>query len=423
MTFDLVIRGATLPDGRTSQDIAVTDGRIAAIAPKLAPGAREIDANGRLVAPPFVDAHFHIDATLSLGTDGLYNESGTLAEGIALWRRISPGLSADNFRDRALRYCDMAVSKGLLAIRSHVDITNSNLMAAEVIADVRREVAPYLDLQLVAFPQMGFFSRPDMADSVRAVLDMGFEVVGGIPHLEPTAELGRASITALCEIAAERGAMVDMHCDENDDPNSRMIETLVYETRRLGLQGRVTGSHLTSMHSMDNFYANRLIGMMADAGLHVMANPPANLHLQARFDTYPKRRGLARVPELREAGCTVGFAQDSVLDPWYPLGQCDLLDVAWIAAHACHMTDRAGLRDCFDAVTADPATIMKLDGYGLTPGAHADMIVMEADDPIEAIRTRATRTHVIRRGKVVCETEPPAARLALDGRPTAPSWH
>lgn len=421
MTFDLVIRNAAFPDGRTGLDIAVKEGKIAEIAPALGPGAQEIDAGGQLVTPPFVDAHFHIDATLSLGTDGLYNESGTLAEGIALWRRISPGLTAENYRERALRYCDMAVSKGMLAIRSHVDITSPDLLAAEVIAEVRREVSPYLDLQLVAFPQMGFHSRPDMADSVSRVLDMGFEVVGGIPHLEPTAELGRSSITMLCEIAAERGAMVDMHCDENDDPNSRMIETLVYETRRLGLEGRVTGSHLTSMHSMDNFYANRLIGMMADAGLHVMANPPANLHLQARFDSYPKRRGLARVPELRAAGCVVGFAQDSVLDPWYPLGHGDLLDVAWIAAHACHMTDRAGLRACFDAVTRDPARIMGLGGGDLTPGAPADLVLLDAADPIDAIRTRATRTHVIRRGKVICETAPPAPGLSLAGRPTTPA--
>ncbi len=253
---------------------------------------------------------------------------------------------------------------------------------------------------------MGFFSRPDMADSVHRALDMGFEVVGGIPHLEPTAELGRASITALCEIAADRGAMVDMHCDENDDPNSRMIETLVYETRRLGLQGRVTGSHLTSMHSMDNFYGNRLVGMIAEAGVHVMANPPANLHLQARFDSYPKRRGLARVPELIAAGCKVGLAQDSVLDPWYPLGRCDLLDIAWIAAHTCHMTDRAGLRNCFEAVTSAPARIMGLDSGTLTLGAPAGLVVLDATDPIEAIRLRPTRTHVLRRGQIICQTTP-----------------
>ena len=411
--FDLVLRNATLPDGAQGQDIAIKDGKIAAIGAQLPPAAEEIALNGCLVTPPFVDAHFHLDATLSLGTGGLYNESGTLAEGIALWGQIRPGMTGDDFRRRALEYCELAISQGLLAIRSHVDITDPQLLAAETLADIRREIAPWLDLQLVAFPQMGYFSRADMADSVRAVIDMGFEVVGGIPHLEPTAEFGRASITALCEIAAETGTMIDLHCDENDDPNSRMIETLVYETRRLGLQGRVTGSHLTSMHSMDNFYANRLIGMMADAGVHVMVNPPANLHLQARFDTYPKRRGLARAPELIKAGCVVGFAQDSVLDPWYPLGRGDLLDIAWIAAHACHMTDRAGLRQCFDAVTSAPAQIMGLSDYGLEVGRSADMVVLDATDTIEAIRLRPTRTHVIRRGKVICRSTPRRPELSV----------
>lgn len=411
--FDLVLRNATLPDGQTGQDIAIIGDKIAAIGPAQGEAREEIVLDGQLVTPPFVDAHFHLDATLSLGTDGLYNQSGTLAEGIALWRRISPAMTAQDFRRRALEYCEMAVAQGLLAIRTHVDITDPRLLAAETLAQVRRDVAPWLDLQLVAFPQMGYFSRPDMADSIHRALDMGFEVVGGIPHLEPTAELGRASITALCEIAAERGVLVDLHCDENDDPNSRMIETLVYETRRLGLAGRVTGSHLTSMHSMDNFYANRLIGMIADAGVHVMINPPANLHLQARFDTYPKRRGLARAPELISAGCLVGFAQDSVLDPWYPLGRGDLLDIAWIAAHACHMTDRAGLRHCFDAVTSVPAQIMGLADYGLLPGGSADMVVLDAADKIEAIRLRPTRTHVIRRGQVICRSTPPRPDLAI----------
>lgn len=411
--FDLVLRNATLPDGRQGQDIAIKDGRIAAIGPDQSSGAEEIATGGRLVAPPVVDAHFHLDATLSLGTGGFYNESGTLAEGIALWGRIRPAMTAEDFRRRALEYCETAISQGLLAIRSHVDITDPRLLAAETLAEIRREIAPYIDLQLVAFPQMGYFCRPDMGDSVRRVLDMGFEVVGGIPHLEPTAELGRASITALCEIAAEAGAMVDMHCDENDDPNSRMIETLVYETRRLGLQGRVTGSHLTSMHSMDNFYASRLIGMMAQAGVHVMVNPPANLHLQARFDSYPKRRGLTRAPELIKAGCVVGFAQDSVLDPWYPLGRGDLLDIAWIAAHACHMTDRAGLRQCFEAVTTAPARIMALADYGLHEGSAADLVVLDARDTIEAIRLRPTRTHVIRRGKVICRSTPPRPDLTI----------
>ncbi|MEO1309004.1 MAG: cytosine deaminase, partial [Pseudomonadota bacterium] len=336
MAFDLILAGANLPDGRISQDIGISDGRIAAIAADLpTDGAKVMDVRGHLVSPPFVDCHFHLDATLSLTATDEVNETGTLAEGIALWGQLAPSMTAEDYRDRALRYFDIAVSQGLLAVRTHVDVTDPDLVAARALAAVKEEVADYLDLQLVAFPQMGFYCRDDMADSIDAVLDMGFDVVGGAPHLEQTAELGRASITALCQIAAERGAMVDMHCDENDDPNSRHIETLVYETRRLSLQGRVTASHLTSMHSMDNFYAARLITQMAEAEINVVVNPAVNLHLQGRMDTYPKRRGLARVPELMRAGCTVAFAQDCVMDPWYPLGRACLLDIAFLAAHAC----------------------------------------------------------------------------------------
>ena len=411
MSFDLAVRGVNLPRGDTGVDIGVKGGLIAEIGPQLGPAAREIDGAGGLATTPFVDAHFHLDATLSLGMNGERNESGTLAEGIALWGRMAPDITAENYRERALRYCDIAVSQGLLAVRTHVDVTDRGLLAARTLAAVKREVAPYLDLQLVAFPQMGFFCREDMADSIREALAFGVDVVGGAPHLERTAELGRASITALCEIAAEAGAMVDMHCDENDDPQSRHIETLTFETQRLGLQGRVVGSHLTSMHSMDNAYAARLITLMAEAEIQVVVNPAVNMHLQGRYDNYPKRRGLARAPELMAAGCGVAFAQDCVLDPWYPLGRADLLDIAWLAAHACHLTDTAGLAACFDAVTRTPAEIMGLDHFGLRPGAAADLVVLAAADPIEAVRLRPARTQVIRRGEVVAQT--PAARSTI----------
>ena len=418
MTLSLIVRNATLPDGRTGQDIGVDGARIAEVRPKLPAGAgREIDAGGQLVCPPFIDSHFHLDATLSLGLNGRYNESGTLAEGIRLWREMQPLIDADGLYSRAMRYCDLAVSKGMLAIRSHVDVTDGALIGAEVMAQVKKDVAPYLDLQLIAFPQMGYFARPTLHDSILRVLEMGFEVVGGAPHLEPTAELGRRSVTALCEIAAERGAMVDMHCDENDDPNSRHIQDLAYETQRLGLQGRVTGSHLTSMHSMDNFFAARLIQQMLAAEVHVVANPLANMILQGRFDTYPKRRGMTRVKELMAAGCVVALGQDSTLDPWYPLGTADMLDVAWMAVHAGHLSSRDGMRACFDAVTGNAAAIMQLDGYGLEPGCFADFVVLQAADPIEAIRLRPTRLHVFRRGQEIATTPPAATALALPGRP------
>lgn len=418
MPLSLIVRNASLPDGRTGQDIAVDGARIAEIRPAIeATAAREIDADGRLVTPPFVDAHFHLDATLSLGLNGKYNQSGTLAEGIALWREMQPLIDADGLYQRAMRYCDLAIAQGLLAIRSHVDVTDSALVAAEVMAQVRKDVAPYLDLQLIAFPQMGYFCRPDLGDSIRRTLDMGFEVVGGAPHLEQTAELGRRSVAALCEIAAERGAMVDMHCDENDDPNSRFIQDLTYETTRLNLQGRATGSHLTSMHSMDNFFAARLIQQMVATEIHVVANPLANMNLQGRFDSYPKRRGMTRVAELMQAGCLVALGQDSTLDPWYPLGTADMLDVAWMAVHAGHLSSRPGMQACFDAVTATAAAIMRLDGYGLEPGCHADLVILQADDPIEAIRLRPPRLHVIRRGREIATTPRAATALSLPGRP------
>jgi cytosine/creatinine deaminase len=418
MTFDLILRRANLPDGRSGMDIAVKDGRIAAIERSIAAAAgREIDATGRLVTAPFVDAHFHIDATLALGFGGHTNESGTLAEGIRIWNEIRMQIPAEDFERRALAYCDLAVSQGLLAIRSHVDITDPRLLAVEVLTGIKKRVAPYLDLQLVAFPQMGYYAHAETPGNLARALDMGVEVVGGIPHLEPTMELGRQSVTALLEIAAKRGLMADLHCDENDDPNSRHIEQLAYDTKRLGLSGRIAGSHLTSMHSMDNFYANRLIVKMADAGVVCVANPLANMFLQGRFDTYPKRRGLMRIPELLAAGCLVATGHDSVLDPWYPLGKADMLDVAAMTVHASHMSSSTAMQHCFAMITDMPAQIMGLEGYGLAPGCHADLVVLQARDLRDAIRLRPTRLHVIRRGKEIARAPAATSELMLEGRP------
>jgi cytosine deaminase len=419
MSLDLIVRGANLPDGRTNQDIAVSQGRIVEVRPALAASAtREVDARNRLVAPPFVDVHFHMDATLSLGNPRL-NHSGTLLEGIALWGELKPLLTAEAVVERALRYCDLAVSQGLLAVRTHVDICDDRLTGVEALLDVRKKVRPYLDLQLVAFPQDGYYRSPSAAENLRRALDMGVDVVGGIPHFERTMQHGAASVRALCEIAAERGLRVDMHCDETDDPISRHIETLAFETQRLGLHGRVAGSHLTSMHSMDNYYVSKLLPLMAEAGVHAVPNPLINIVLQGRHDTYPKRRGMTRVAELRAAGITVAFGQDCVMDPWYSLGNADMLEVAHMGLHVGQLTSREAMRFCFEAVTTHPARIMGLEGYGLEPGCHADMVVLQAEDPIEAIRLKATRLCIIRRGEVVAETPARRTALSLPGRPSA----
>ena len=415
--LDLIIRGANLPDGRQGIDIGIQGDKIVAVEPALkASAAKEIDAKGRLVSPPFIDPHFHMDATLSLGLPRL-NQSGTLLEGIALWGELKPLLTQEAIAERALAYCDWAVAKGLLAIRSHVDVCDPRLLAVDALLEVKKKVKPYLDLQLVAFPQDGVFRSSGAMELLKAALDRGVDVVGGIPHFERTMADGAASVRALCEIAAERGLLVDMHCDETDDPMSRHVETLAYETQRLGLQGRVTGSHLTSMHSMDNYYVSKLIPLMAEARLNAIANPLINITIQGRHDTYPKRRGMTRVPELMAAGLTVAFGHDCVMDPWYGMGSGDMLEVANMGLHVAQMTGQDAMRACFAAVTENPARILQIEGYGIAPGKNADLVILQAADPVEAIRVRATRLAVLRRGKVIAETPAQTARLNLPGRP------
>jgi cytosine deaminase len=415
--MDLILRGATLPDGRTGLDIAIKNGKIAALEASIgASAAREIDVSGRLVTPPFVDSHFHMDATLTYGYPR-YNESGTLLEGIELWRDLKPSLSHDWYVERALEYCDWAVGRGLLAIRSHVDTTDPTLGAVAALVEVREQVRDYIDLQLVAFPQDGYLRSPIGVENLAKALDMGVDVVGGIPHFERTMDAGAESVRQLCALAAERGLRIDMHCDESDDPLSRHIETLAAETVRLGLEGRVTGSHLSSMHSMDNYYVSKLIPLMIEADIQVIANPTANMLLMGRNDDYPKRRGMTRVKELMAAGLNVSFGQDSVMDPWGSLNTGDVLDAAHMAVHVGQLSGRDEIISCFHAVTENPARALGLEGYGLDVGCNADLVVLQAADPVEAIRLRPVRLYVIRRGNIIAESAPEDAKLTLPGRP------
>ncbi len=415
--IDLLLTNATLPDGRTGMTIACQDGRIADVAAKIdGPSRQTIDAGGYLLSPPFIDSHFHMDATLSLGTPR-FNQSGTLLEGIALWGELKPTLTHEAVVERALRYCDLAVSQGIGAIRTHVDICDDRLLCVEALLDVKDKIKGYIELQIVAFPQDGFYRSANARKNLLRALDKGVDVVGGIPHFERTMAEGAASLKELCEIAETRGLLVDIHCDETDDPLSRHVEALAFETVRLGMHGRVTGSHLTSMHSMDNYYVSKLIPLIAEAGLHATPNPLINITLQGRHDTYPKRRGMTRVPELRAAGINVSFGHDCVMDPWYPLGQADMLEVASMGIHAAPMTSREAMRWAFDAVTVNPAKTMHLDGYGLAKGCYADFVLLQARDPIDAIRLKANRLKVVRRGKIIAEAPERLSALALPGRP------
>lgn len=403
--FDLIVRQANIVGQQKPQDIACRQGRIVEVSPRIESEAqREIDAAGRLVTTPFVDSHFHMDATLSMLGQSRQNESGTLLEGIALWGDLKPQQTYEMIKERALKLLKWSIARGTLSIRSHVDICDPNLTAVNALLDIRKEMSPYIDLQLVAFPQDGYLRDPQARANMARALDMGVDVVGGIPHFERTMAQGAESLRQLLELAAERGLRADIHCDESDDPMSRHVEALAAETVRLGLQGRVAGSHLTSMHSMDNYYVSKLLPLMAEADLNVICNPMVNLLLQGRHDTYPKRRGLTRVKELMAAGVNVALGHDDILDPWYPLGTHDMLEVAHLGLHALHMGGVQEMESLFNAVTCNPARIMGLEGYGLEPGCRADMVVLQASDPVQALRLKAHRLQVVRAGRVIAET-------------------
>ncbi len=281
---------------------------------------------------------------------------------------------------------------------------------------------PWIDIQLVGFPQNGYLRYANAVDNLNRAIDMGLDVVGGIPHFERTMAQGAESVKLLCELAAKHDLMVDMHCDESDDPQSRHVESLAYETKRLGLQGRVTGSHLTSMHSMDNYYVSKLLPLIRESKLHVVANPLINITLQARSDHYPKHRGMTRVKEMMEQEINVAFGHDCIMDPWYSMGSHDMLEVAHMGLHVGQLTGVEQMKQCFAAVTSNAAEVLGLSGYGLDVGCNADFVVLQAQDPIEAIRLRANRLYVVRRGEVIAQAQPVQSELNLDGAIHSIDW-
>ena len=420
--LDLIIRNARIVGETETVDLGCLDGRITERTGRLeGPARKEIDAGGHLVSPPFVDSHFHMDSTLTYGTPR-YNESGTLYEGISLWGEIKPGLTVEDIEQRALLLCRWAIARGSLAIRSHVDIGDPGLTAVHALLEVRKKVSPWLDLQLVAFPQDGYFRDPKAVDLLNRALDLGVDIVGGIPHFERTYDDGRRSVEALCRIAADRGLMVDMHCDESDDPGSHHIETLISMAAELGMQGRITGSHLTSMHSMDNTLADKLLGLMSENEVNAIACPLINITLQGRKDTYPKRRGLTRIKEMMQRGINYALGHDCVMDPWYAGGSHDMLEVAHMGLHVGQMTGVHETADMFNAITVNPARTLQLEGYGLEVGCNADMVVLQAKDPTEAIRLRANRLFVIRRGEIISRTAPVVSEVRFMGEDVRTSF-
>jgi cytosine deaminase len=413
--FDILIKHANLPDDRKNFDIAIQNKKIVAIDRNIIGEAvNTIDATDKLVSPSHVDSHFHLDATLTLGQPR-FNESGTLLEGIQLWDELKPHLTIELIKKRARKLCHWAIANGCLAIRSHVDISDDRLLAVEALLELRKEMRDWIDIQLVAFPQNGYLRYKNSIKNLDRALKKGVDVIGGIPHFERTMNEGSLSIKLLCELAAEKDLLVDMHCDESDDPMSRHVETLAFEAHRLGLEGRVTGSHLTSMHSMDNYYVSKLIPLLQEAELQVVANPLINITLQGRHDLYPKRRGMTRVKELLNSNINVAFGHDCVMDPWYSLGKHDMLEVANMGLHVGQMTGVKEMHQIFQAITNNGARVMQLDNYGIEVGCNANLVIHQANNPIEAIRLCNARLFVIRNGQIIAKANPTESQLLLNG--------
>ena len=411
---DILIKNCINFDGGKS-DILIKNGIIKENSPNInIKDVKTIDANENFVCPPFIDSHFHMDATLSYGIPRV-NKSGTLLEGIKLWGELKPNLTAEAIKDRARKLCKWAIARGTLVIRSHVDVSGKNLIAVEALLDIKKEMKNYIDIQLVAFPQDGLL-RSNCLNNLLTAIEMGVDVIGGIPHFERTMDEGSESIKILCELAEKKGKLVDMHCDETDDPQSRHVERLAFETNKLGLNGRVAGSHLTSMHSFDNYYFSKLISLLVEANLHIIANPLINITIQGRSDNYPKRRGLTRVKEQMDAGLSVAFGHDCVLDPWYPLGSHDMLEVAHMGLHVAHMTGVSEMKSCFKAVTYNAAKILHLDKYGLEPGCNGDLVILQCKSAIEAIRLKPNRIFVIKKGKVISSSSPTKYKLSIENK-------
>ena len=408
MSYDLLLTHAQLHRQQGLVDIAVENGRFVRIAPDLSAehATRILDVAGRLVIPPLIDAHVHLDAVLTVGQPR-YNTSGTLLEGIQIWSERKPSLTREDVKQRALEEIRWEVAQGTLHIRSHVDVCDPTLTALRALLEVREEVRDICDLQLVAFPQDGILSFPNGRELMREAMQLGCDLVGGIPHYEWTRDMGVEDVHYAFALAKEFNADVDCHCDETDDPFSRFTEVMAADTIAQGWQGRVTASHCTAMHSYDNAYAFKLMRLLAQAQVNVVANPFDNIVLQGRFDTYPKRRGITRVKELLAAGVNVSLGHDSIMDPWFPLGKGDMLAAAQLALLLCHMSGFEEINDVLDLVTMRAARTLRIqDRYGIEEGKPADFLVLDTPSAFEALRLIPARLHVFKAGREIASTTP-----------------
>lgn len=389
-------------------DLFIEDGKFTKILPagqEQTEGLETVDVKGRLISAPFIEPHIHLDTTLTAGQPR-WNESGTLFEGIQRWSERKEFLTKEDVKVRAKKALSWQIAGGIGHVRTHVDTTDPSLVALEAMLEVKEEMKPYVDLQIVAFPQEGILSYPNGLELLEESMKMGADVIGGIPHFEFTREDGVDSIRELFKLAKKYDKPIDVHCDEIDDEQSRFVEVVARETIHHDYQGRVTASHTTAMGSYNDAYAYKLMRVLRLAELNFVANPLVNIHLQGRFDTYPKRRGLTRVKELGQNGLNVCFGHDDIMDPWYPIGNGNMLQVLHMGLHVSQLMGYSEIKDSLKYITSNSAKTLHLEGYGIEEGNEANFIVLNAEDGYHAVRLQAEVLYSVRSGRIIAKTEP-----------------
>ena len=363
-----------------------------------------LDGEEGIVYPPFVEPHIHLDATQTSGQPN-WNQSGTLFEGIERWAERKSLLSHEDVKSRAWKTLKWQIANGVQYVRTHVDVSDPTLTALKAMLEVKKEIAPWVDLQIVAFPQEGILSYPNGEKLLDQAMEMGADVVGGIPHFEFTREYGVESMHIAFDIARKYNKQIDIHCDEIDDEQSRFVETVAALALKYDMGEKVTASHTTAMHSYNNAYASRLFRLLKMSKIHFVANPLVNIHLQGRFDTYPKRRGVTRVKEMLKNNINVCFGHDDVFDPWYPLGTANMLQVLHMGLHVCQLMGYGQINDGLKLVTENSAKALGLTDYGIQEGNSANFIVLLAENGFDAVRRQVPTRYSIRHGKVISETQ------------------
>jgi len=412
--MDLIIRNARFKKAQRNVDIGIKNGIFAEIGEHVAAnGMHEIDANGKLVSPPFVESHVHLDSALTVGNPR-YNQSGTLLEAIDIWGEYKETLTKQTIKENAKEAVKWLIANGVLRIRTHTDSTDPSLMTLEAILELKEEMKEYVDIQVVAFPQDGIFSFDGMDTLLEESLKMGADVIGGLPQVELTREDGIKSIEYVFDLATKYNKLIDIHTDETGDDQSRFTEVIAKYAIECNMPNLVTASHTTAMHNYQNDYAAKLIGNIQRAGMNIVTNPFSNILLQNRLDGYPRKRGTTRVDELLTQGINVSIGNDNIMDPFGPLGKGNMLQAAHMLAHTAHLSGNEQIGELFQMITTNGAKTLNDHGYGIQVGNQADCIILDAADEQEAIRLTSECLYVIRKGKILLETKPATRKLQMD---------